>query len=100
MRTLAAVLLTVSLFGCQDKQLSTSAENPFEKKVDSILALMTLEEKLGQLNLPSSGDITTGQAQSSDIAKKIEEGKVGGLFNIKSVEKIREVQQIAVEKSG
>lgn len=99
MRTLAAVLLTVSLFGCQDKQLSTSAENPFEKKVDSILALMTLEEKLGQLNLPSSGDITTGQAQSSDIAKKIEEGKVGGLFNIKSVEKIREVQRIAVEKS-
>lgn len=60
---------------------------------------MTLEEKLGQLNLPSSGDITTGQAQSSDIAKKIEEGKVGGLFNIKSVEKIREVQRIAVEKS-
>lgn len=32
MRTLAAVLLTVSLFGCQDKQLSTSAENPFEKR--------------------------------------------------------------------
>ena len=60
---------------------------------------MTLEEKLGQLNLPTSGDITTGQANSSNIAKKIEEGKVGGLFNIKSVKKIKEVQKIAVEKS-
>jgi len=35
-----------------------------------------------QLNLPGAGDITTGQAGSSDIAKKIKEGKVGGLFNI------------------
>ncbi len=67
--------------------------------IDKLLAKMTLDEKLGQLNLPSSGDITTGQAQSSDIAKKIAEGKVGGLFNIKSVVKIKEVQKIAIEKS-
>ncbi|HXO73603.1 MAG TPA: glycoside hydrolase family 3 N-terminal domain-containing protein, partial [Puia sp.] len=63
------------------------------------MSKMTLDEKLGQLNLPGAGDITTGQAGSSDIAKKIEEGRVGGLFNIKSVAKIREVQRIAVEKS-
>jgi len=69
------------------------------KKIDSLLSIMTLEEKLGQLNLPSSGDITTGQSKSSDVAKKIEEGKIGGLFNIKSVEKIKEVQRIAVENS-
>jgi beta-glucosidase len=67
--------------------------------VNSLMAKMTLEEKLGQLNLPGAGDITTGQAQSSDIGKKIQEGKVGGLFNIKSVAKIREVQKIAVEQS-
>jgi beta-glucosidase len=67
--------------------------------VGSLLAKMTLDEKLGQLNLPAAGDITTGQAQSSDIGKKIQEGKVGGLFNIKSVAKIREVQKIAVEQS-
>ncbi len=70
-----------------------------DKKIDSLLSVMTLTEKLGQLNLPSSGDITTGQSKSSDVAKKIEEGKIGGLFNIKSVEKIKEVQTIAVEKS-
>ncbi|SHJ01406.1 beta-glucosidase BglX [Pseudozobellia thermophila] len=67
--------------------------------VEDLLQRMTLEEKIGQLNLPGAGDVVTGQAQNSDIAKKIEEGKVGGLLNLTSVEKIREVQKIAVEKS-
>jgi beta-glucosidase len=67
--------------------------------IDGLMRRMTLEEKLGQLNLPGSGDIVTGQAQSSDIGKKIRDGKVGGLFNIKSVAKIKEVQRIAVEES-
>lgn len=67
--------------------------------IDGLMKKMTLEEKLGQLNLPGSGDIVTGQAQNSDIGKKIREGKVGGLFNIKSVAKIRDVQKVAVEES-
>src|SRR5688572_33305217 len=67
--------------------------------IDALMKKMTLEEKIGQLNLPGSGDITTGQASSSDIAKKIREGKVGGLFNIKGVEKIRDVQKVAIENS-
>lgn len=67
--------------------------------IDALLAKMTLDEKIGQLNLPSAGDFTTGQAQSSDIGKKIEQGLVGGLFNIKGAEKIRAVQKVAVEKS-
>ncbi len=72
---------------------------PKTEFVTELISKMTLEEKLGQLNLPTSGDITTGEANSSNVAKNIEEGKVGGLFNIKSVQKIREVQKIAVEKS-
>jgi beta-glucosidase len=67
--------------------------------IDALMKKMTVDEKIGQLNLPGSGDIVTGQAQSSDIGKKIKEGKVGGLFNIKSVAKIREVQKVAVEES-
>jgi beta-glucosidase len=67
--------------------------------IDALMKKMTLVEKLGQLNLPGSGDIVTGQASNSDIGKKIKEGKVGGLFNIKSVEKIRAVQKVAVEES-
>ena len=60
---------------------------------------MTVEEKIGQLNLPVSGEIVTGQAQNSDVAKKIEQGLVGGLLNLKGVEKIRDVQKLAIEKS-
>ena len=67
--------------------------------VDALMKKMTLEEKIGQLNLPGSGDIVTGQAKSSDIGKKIREGKVGGLFNIKSLAKIKDVQRVAVEES-
>lgn len=77
---------------------SVTTRTPKDKFITELLAKMTLDEKLGQLNLPSSGDITTGQAKSADIAKKIEEGKVGGLFNIKSVAKIADVQKVAIEK--
>jgi len=67
--------------------------------ITNLMSKMTLDEKLGQLNLPGAGDITTGQASNSDIAGKIKAGKVGGLFNIKSVAKIRDVQKVAVEQS-
>lgn len=67
--------------------------------INYLMNQMTIEEKIGQLNLPSAGDITTGQAKSSDIAVKIKEGQVGGLFNIKGLEKIKEVQRVAVEES-
>jgi beta-glucosidase len=67
--------------------------------VDSVLKLMTIEEKIGQLNLPSAGAFTTGEAANSNIGKKIENGQVGGLFNIKGIANIREMQKLAVEKS-
>jgi beta-glucosidase len=59
------------------------------------MARMTVDEKIGQLNLPTSGDI--GQPYSSDVAKILKRGKVGGLFNIKSVEKIK-ITKDTVEK--
>ena len=67
--------------------------------IDDLMSKMTLEEKIGQLNLPGAGDFTTGQTANTDIGKKIVEGKVGGLFNISTAAKIRSVQQVAVEKS-
>ena len=59
-----------------------------DRFIDVLMNKMTLEEKIGQLNLPVTGEITTGQAKSSDIAAKIKKGEVGGLFNLKGVEKI------------
>lgn len=95
--TFLFALCTLSTFSQKNEKSSSIA--PKEIFVTDLISKMTLQEKLGQLNLPTAGDITTGQANSSDIGKKIEQGKVGGLFNIKSVQKIRDVQKIAVEKS-
>ncbi len=78
---------------------TAQAQDEYTRKADSVLALMTLDEKIGQLNLPAAGDITTGQAESANIAEKIKDGQVGGLFNLKGAEKIRDVQRVAVEDS-
>lgn len=67
--------------------------------IGNLMKKMTLEEKIGQLNLPVTGEITTGQAKSSDISAKIKRGEVGGLFNLKGVAKIKDVQELAVEES-
>ncbi|MBL7745912.1 MAG: beta-glucosidase BglX [Chitinophagaceae bacterium] len=91
---MAALLLSFSKLDAQ--QTNDAKMKTF---IDALMKKMTLDEKIGQLNLPGSGDIVTGQAQSSDIGKKIREGKVGGLFNIKSVAKIKDVQRVAVEES-
>jgi beta-glucosidase len=93
---LLLVLLLASCGGKVDRQMSN---NDYDAKIDSIMNLMTLDEKIGQLNLPSAGDINTGLAKSTGIVLKIKEGKVGGLFNIRSVEKIKATQKVAVEQS-
>jgi beta-glucosidase len=90
------IVILSSLVSCGIK---TGKSRSSIDKIDSLMSIMTLEEKIGQLNLPSAGQFTTGQAESSDIARKIEQGLVGGLFNIKSVASINEMQKIAVEKS-
>lgn len=82
--------------------LGLQAQKPpqdMDRFLDNLLKRMTLEEKIGQLNLPVTGEITTGQAKSSDIATKIKRGEVGGLFNLKGVDKILDVQRLAVENS-
>ena len=77
----------------------TSKDVKKHQFVNSLLAKMTLEEKLGQLNLPASSDFVTGAVSSSDIAQKVKEGKVGGVFNIRSVKKIKELQEFAVNNT-
>lgn len=78
---------------------SRKQEQIMDKFVANLMSKMNLNEKIGQLNLPSAGDFTTGQVKNSNIGKSIQEGNVGGLFNIKGVEKIRDIQKVAVEKS-
>ena len=94
MQAFAASLVIVAA-GVQAQK----APRDMDRFIDQLMKKMTLEEKIGQLNLPVTGEITTGQAKSSDVAKRIRNGEVGGLFNLKGVERIREVQRQAVEES-
>ena len=97
--TVLFMVIILGIVSCNSSRETSDNDDLFTRKADSVLSLMTLEEKIGQLNLPGAGDIVTGQASSSNIAQKIKEGKVGGLFNIKTVQSIKEIQRIAVEES-
>ena len=67
--------------------------------IDDLMGKMTLQEKIGQLNLPVTGDIITGSTVSGDVVGKIRAGQVGGLFNMKGVQSIRALQEVAVKQS-
>ena len=92
-KSLFITMLMVVLAGC------SGPKSEMDKFIDDLMGKMTVEEKIGQLNLPVAGDIVTGQAKSSNVSERIRKGEVGGLFNLKGADKIRDVQRIAVEES-
>lgn len=93
------IVASIVLIGILGSSCSRSNQSDMDRFVDNLMAQMTLEEKLGQLNLPVTGDIVTGAARESNVAEDIRNGKVGGLFNLKGAQAIREIQRIAVEES-
>ncbi|SFF65931.1 beta-glucosidase [Salegentibacter agarivorans] len=69
-------------------------------EVEELLKKMTLEEKIGQLNLLTpGGGVATGSVVSEGVENKIKEGNVGGVFGVSSPEKVRQAQKLAVENS-
>lgn len=95
--TAALILAGASLQAIVPTTPSEKAK--MDKFISELMAKMTLEEKLGQLNLPPSDDIVTGQTINSNIGAAVARGEVGGTFNIKGAQKIHELQKVAVEKS-
>ena len=82
---------------CLNMQAQTGDMNVF---VSQLMSRMTLEEKLGQLNLaPASDEIVTGGAVNTEVGQRIANGQLGGVFNLKGVSKIKALQDIAVKKS-
>jgi beta-glucosidase len=92
------------LAGLSFISLTAVAQTPVDVKmnmfVSSLMKKMTLNEKIGQLNLLTpGGDVNTGTVVSSNVEKKIIEGNVGGLFGVTGVDKIKVAQDIAVKQS-
>ncbi len=88
--SIAAALLSAS---------ALAGNGGMKEFVDNLMSKMTLQEKIGQLNLMVAGDITTGGAMDTQVSGDIAAGRMGGVFNIKGVDKIRALQEIAVKKS-
>jgi len=78
---------------------SYSGDRNIEKRVDSVLKLMTLEEKIGQMTQFSANWSITGPVMSDDFQPYLEKGLIGSIFNATSVEGIRRMQQIAVDST-
>lgn len=81
------------------KWQSFSDDKRIEQRVDSVLKLMTLEEKIGQMTQFSANWSITGPVMSDDFQPYLEKGLIGSIFNATSVEGIRRMQQIAVEET-
>ncbi|MFU1856860.1 beta-glucosidase BglX [Sphingobacterium sp. NGMCC 1.201703] len=67
--------------------------------IDQLMAKMTVEEKIGQLNLVTGGEATTGTTVSTDVETKIRNGQIGGIFSMSTPSKIRKTQEIAIKQS-
>ena len=69
------------------------------KYVSDLMSKMTLEEKIGQLNLPTVGFDVTGPVLSKDVEGKIQKGLVGGVFNTFTPVAVRKLQEKALKET-
>ncbi|RXG18274.1 beta-glucosidase [Leeuwenhoekiella aestuarii] len=92
-RYILIVLLCISVHAIGQKRQAIP-------EVEALLKKMTLEEKIGQLNLLTpGGGVATGSVVSKNVEEKIKAGNVGGLFGVSGPDKIRQAQEIAVKNT-
>jgi beta-glucosidase len=91
-------LIGVMISGCLYAQppVNDPKMSPF---IDDLMSRMTLEEKIGQLNLLSVGFDVTGPLLSKDAETKVRHGLVGGVFNTYTPVAVRKLQSLAVKES-
>src|SRR6059058_1874347 len=74
---------------------SQRADN-IEKRIDALLAKMTLEEKLGQLQQLDGEANGNFRPEHLDLARQ---GLLGSTLNVRGVARANELQRAAVEQS-
>lgn len=90
--------IVLILFFCVVAQIHAGKDAEMDKFISDLMSRMTLEEKIGQLNLPVSG-ILTGDAFSENVADNIRHGLTGGVFGVRGATECRKLQEIAVSES-
>jgi len=100
---LTTLLVIITFFNCKESDkmmVNSTLDNRIEQKVDSVLKLMTLQEKIGQMVQYAAGGDLTGPSSSKSNktkAEKIKKGLVGSVLNVVSVEEVREAQELAMQ---
>ena len=88
------IIVTVQVKAQNEKQPAMDAF------ISNLMDKMTIQEKIGQLNLITpGGGIPTGAAVSTGVESKLKAGQVGGIFGVSGPEKVRQAQELAVEQS-
>ena len=87
----------ITFFSCSESGGGKEVE--MDRFVTDLMGKMTIREKLGQLNLPSGGDLVTGSVMNSELSDMIRKEEIGGFFNVKGIKKIYDLQRLAVEET-
>lgn len=90
-------LCGITFFSCSESGGGKEVE--MDRFVTDLMGKMTIREKLGQLNLPSGGDLVTGLVMNSELSDMIRKEEIGGFFNVKGIKKIYDLQRLAVEET-
>ena len=89
------VVIASIAFGCSGNTLTRNSDIGVEKKVESLLSEMTLEEKIGQMSQVDPGVL--GSAEN--LKKAVRNGQVGSILNLVGAREVNEIQRVAVEES-
>lgn len=90
-------LCGITFFSCSESGGGKEVE--MDRFVTDLMGKMTIREKLGQLNLPSGGDLVTGSVMNCELSDMIRKEEIGGFFNVKGIKKIYDLQRLAVEET-
>ncbi|NMH88345.1 glycoside hydrolase family 3 N-terminal domain-containing protein [Flavivirga algicola] len=91
------IIIAVTLMSCSQSKVSITKHTIEEKFIDSVLATMSIDDKIGQTNL--RGTSSRAKTLSEELKEDVRQGKVGALLNVMKVEFVDELQKIAVEES-
>lgn len=96
---LCIVAFCAAAVQAQTRKPLSAEQTKMNTFINQLMAKMTVEEKIGQLNLVTGGEATTGTAVSTGVENKLANGQIGGIFSLTTPTRIRKAQEIAVNKS-
>ncbi len=97
---MASCLTALFFVSCESTGKMEGTEKEITRKVDSVLSMMTLEEKVGQLmQFSGFGEFTGPVSDDHNYMEPLKDGRIGSMLNVNGAEYTRKLQQVAVEET-